>query len=114
LTLLLTTGIVFSGWKTDSGLSDQFYMIGLQLSAQADRPAGFETVSFETSDQNGEGIVDEPKPAIATFKVEAFNIISRVPSFYRLKSQLKVAKDYHRRVFRLPNSPLSLNQILRI
>jgi hypothetical protein len=114
LTILLTTGMVFSGWRADTGLSDQFYTISLQLTAQADQPSSFQTVSFETRDQNGEGVIDEPNPAITSFKVEAFNLTNRPPSFYRLKSHLKVAKDYQRRIFRLPNSPLSLNQILRI
>ncbi|MCX6226710.1 MAG: hypothetical protein NTV01_18505 [Bacteroidia bacterium] len=113
LVALVTSGMTFTGWKADSALSIQLSQANLVISSKVN-PSSVRTLNFETRHKTGEGVLDETHTVITGFKVEAFNFINRLPSFYRLRSVSKVSRNYQYGISRLPNSPLALNQILRI
>jgi hypothetical protein len=111
---VMSAGFTFTGWQADNWLSRQFLPVAFQTSSQSDTSSGVRTLSFETRRNQGEGLIDESHTVITGSRVEAFNFNSRLPSFYRLKIQSKVSKHYQCRILKLPNSPMAMNQILRI
>lgn len=111
---VLSAGLTLFSWNADNFLSSQLSSINLSISAQEVQPSSVRTLNFETRHKTGEGVLDETNTVITGFKVEAFNLAGRMPSFYRLKSQSKVSKSCQVGILKLPNSQLALNQILRI
>jgi hypothetical protein len=114
LVTALAAGMVYTSWKFDNALSREFSPANLLLSAEDSHHSNLRTLIFETRSKTSDGALDETNTYITGYKVEVLSFTAQLPSFYRLRSQIKAVKDYQNRIFRLPNTPLALNQILRI
>jgi hypothetical protein len=114
LAAAFTVGLVATGSWTDNALARQLSTDNCFVRGVEHPSSSLRTINLETRDNTGEGVLDEPIKVVTGFKVEAFSFINRLPSFYRLRSQFKIARNYVSGISKYPNSPLALNQILRI